>query len=629
MPSASALADGNASPAQWTPDLFPSYVQRFEATFGAPQEAAESTCSVANLPGDAELAFGCRWDDTTASHAKKAEMMNRAGVKATFYFCANSSPFFATGPRALMAGGHAIGNHTCGHPVLPAISPNAAFRAIAVNRVILETNIQHTVMSFVSPFGWGSNPVDPECMPSIASSIVATGHFVTQDNPTSWKGSQSPESYMPTWRFSAGDRNPSRELFVKGWTAMKNAALASPEIPRLGLGTHSWCNDAGNDLQEALLKEYCLDPKWVQLNDWQYGAYRYEVLHGGVRKVSSSGNVATFEATRFFPAQIGDDMALSLKFSGAQPVSVRTKAGALAKGERGTWTLPHAAGARLHDRIACADGDGLTHDFPGLKVVVSPDEKDGVLHVRIENRTGRDLRRVCVAGAFPPKWSRRSGQATAKAVRSGDTFECALEMGRVWRRDYAFGAAYYPVSVDFSDDSGVFRVWCEATTPFVEVPASLPSRAARVWGPADATALAAADWHAASMPGAELPDAANWKSPGVSQDSLWYVVTGRLRSNESVCALAADPRQGRFVVYDFVSPEARTVCLRTSIEAKRRNATLYVNGEKLQYTGPKQNFEARKGANRVVLRADMKADSHYTDIVYLCVTGCDGLNEAL
>ena len=404
---------------------FPSYRQSFEAMFATAEESAAAECAIAPLPGGAELAFGCRWDDSSPAHLAKAAMMGRAGVKGTFYVSANRTEFMESGILGkLMEGGHAIGNHTFSHPQLFELNPNAGFREIAENRVALETAVQRPVVSYVSPYGWGKNPLDPQHRPALAESVVATGHFVTQDNPGSW-GDEPPDAteFMPCWRFSANDSKPSRELFETGFREMLAKARETPDIPRFGLGTHSWCDEQGNALQETLLKEHCLNPDWAQLNDWEYGAYRYEAVHGGIRKVSVDGNRATFEATRFFPAFIGDTIPLSLRFSGAEPISAKTAESDLAKGERGTWTLPHAKEAgRLHDRIERADADGLCPAFPGLRVMVEPDEETGRLNVRIENQTGRDLRCIHVAAAFPPKWTIRKARTAADALPDSGTW---------------------------------------------------------------------------------------------------------------------------------------------------------------------------------------------------------------
>ena len=190
---------------------------------------------------------------------------------------------------------------------------------------------------------------------------------------------------------------------------MLKKAGATPGIPRIGLGTHSTCNEAGNALQEKLLREFCLNPDWAQLNDWEYGAYRYEATHGEVRKIAVNGATATFEATRFAAVWTGDAIPLSLKFAGAQPVSARTADRTLVRELRGTWTLPHAQGReRLHGRIARADEGGVCQDFPGLRVAVEPDEAAGRLVVRVMNQTGCDLRELRVVAAFPPKWTVRA-----------------------------------------------------------------------------------------------------------------------------------------------------------------------------------------------------------------------------
>ena len=83
---------------------FPSYRQTFEATFASAEEAARAECAIAPLPGGAELAFGCRWDDSSNAHLAKAAMMGRAGVKGTFYVSASrrdgSASASRTGPGA-------------------------------------------------------------------------------------------------------------------------------------------------------------------------------------------------------------------------------------------------------------------------------------------------------------------------------------------------------------------------------------------------------------------------------------------------------------------------------------------------------------------------------------------------
>ena len=139
------------------------------------------------------------------------------------------------------------------------------------------------------------------------------------------------------------------------------------------------------------------------------------------------------------------------------------------------------------------------------------------------------------------------------------------------------------------------------------------------------------DWSAVSCPGAVLPDAANWKVPEGDGDALWCLAAKPekcdLKWHADVRERISSPVQGRFFAYDFSMAETRTVHLRTTVEASRRNVALWVNGDKLEYKGPNQVFTARKGKNRVILRADAKVGDWFTDTVYFAVTGEDGLRS--
>ncbi len=59
--------------------------------------------------------------------------------------------------------------------------------------------------------------------------------------------------------------------------------------------------------------------------------------------------------------------------------------------------------------------------------------------------------------------------------------------------------------------------------------------------------------------------------------------------------------------------------LRTNVPATRRNVALWVNGERVPYSGSAPTIEARKGRNRIVLRADMVLGGSKTDALYLAV----------
>ena len=597
------------------PLAFPSYEQKIVATFATPAEAQAAACAIAPLPDNARIAFSCRWDDTNPADTAKGEMMVRAGVKGNFYFVGNDNPYFTTGPAGLMAMGHAIGNHTIGHPHMMTISPNAAFYQIAANRIKLEKVVQRTVTSYVSPYGWQQVPIDPDQAKTVAAALVASGHFVSQDARMPWSG-LSDRTWMWTNRFNADDKRPDRAKFITGFTAMLAAAQKNPDVPRVTLGTHAWCDAKGNAVQEACLKEFFHPEDAVQMNDWEYGAYRYQYFYGGIVKGAVSGCQVTFVVTRYAATFVGDAIPLSLSFTG-KPVKVTQATGEdLICAPRGTWSLPQTAVKGLLPRVTESEGGTVT---------ISPDEAKGCVTLKIINTTAETMSDVYLAAALPPKWSERRVTVSCAELKPGAVFEKTLPMGTIEHADYAYGTAYYPISADFVSAGRPQRIWASTQTARVEVPKTVPAKAAKVWGPAAATTLAEVDWAAISVPGTPLPDAANWKSPKAGENGIWSAVTSPIKikldhgGDRTLYDLIKKGEHARYVVYDFTTETAGTRVLRLNYNPRTRAPFVCVNGVKMPFTGDGQKIAVKKGANRLIVRADTVMGGYYTDTLHLAV----------
>lgn len=599
------------------PLVLPFYEQEVRATFATADEARSASCSAAALPDDARLAFSCRWDDTTPAHLMKGEMMCRAGVKGSFYFVGSSrGDFLEEGGRSLMAMGHSIGNHMLHHVFFMERNLNWAFRDIVLNRILLETNLQHCVNSFVAPYGWRQDRIDPEHERMLARCLVASGHFLSRDNPQPWTDMGMAE-WMPSWRFSADDRHPDRGRFVSGLEKMVCAAESHPLAPCVTFGTHSWCDEKGLARQESWLKELCRRPDWCQLNDWEYGAYRYQAVHGRIERIGVDGRTVRFRIRRFRPSALGDRIPLSLKFSSA-PQRVMMAGAELSRGGRGTWTLPHDPDHREIARFACANDQGETPAFPGLRLLVLPNEETGVLSVRIENASSNTLCRVSLAAAIPPAWTVRRVAASAEELAPGEVFERTFGLGERRRVDYGFGVAVYPVSVDFENGDAAFRLWAWKETSRKEPARDLPCAGVRVWRP-KASAIADSDLVAWSKAGAELPDPRGWKRPGVSSEALWYQVCPKTRLRDAELASGQDV--ARLFVYDFKARKGGVVQMKVDLESDCGNLGLAVNGEKIPFVGRSCEIPVRQGENRLILRADGCVRGNYSDEVRLAVVG--------
>jgi len=632
----SAAAFPSVNPLQ-----FPSYEQEVVATFADEATAQAATCVVTPLPDGATVAYSCRWDDTTEAHVRKAEMMKRAGQRGNFYFVGGTgSSFFKEGSAKLLPLGHAIGNHTLRHKFMLGLLPNDAFRDIAENRIRLETLLGRTVTSYVSPFGWQRDPLDARHEQLLAEAVVATGHFVTQDNPMPWSGMDA-RTWMWTNRFSSNDRNPDRTQFETGFAKQDKLARENPLVPRVTLGTHSWCNDAGNAKQEAWLKEFFQPADGVSLNDWEYGAYRYQYLHGGVSKVGVKGRCATFRVTRYAPVFVGDAIPLSLAFTrgqspktrgqtpkaeglspkigglspdveGLSPVAV-TCGRALEKGLRGTWKLPqdekYVKKASISTKIR------------GLSLEIVPDEAAATLTVRVRNGTGAALSELYVAAALPPRWEARRLVTSQATLKEGATFEKVFALGKQMRAAYALGCGYYPVSVDFMSEQGPVRLWGAAETARVPLPADAPSRVVKTWGPGLESVFASVDWTAVSQPGAALPDAANWRALMAESNDWPDAVNKGIKTwgtsgvNEEVVKLLKNGNHARYFVYDFMSASACERKLRLSVSPRYRSPKFWLNGVPSPFTRNGQSIRVQKGANRLIIRADATQNGFFTDVV--------------
>lgn len=601
------------------PLMFPTYDQALVAEFASAADAAAALSKMAPLPNGASRAFSTRWDDTTPAHIAKADMLERAGVKGGFYFVGNSDGnFFEKGARELVARGHAVGNHTLNHPFMLELSDNRIFREVLENRIRIETVIDRSVVSYVSPYGWyGRDTTDDHHRTKAVEMIVETGHWVSDDNPLPEAGVPN-DIWYPANRFAADDRNPTWELFEKGLKAQMKIADGNPLAPRIVLGTHSWCDAAGLARQEKWLRENCLRPDWIQLNDYEYGAYRYSFLNGAVRKVSANGSRATFAVTRFDPSALGHLIPLSLKFS-REPVRITCGGRALEKGANGTWTLPHDASRTTVRAVARADVAGVSAKIPGVVFTVAPDAARGVLRLVLKNGTDAALSDLYGVAHLPPEFLTRRRTFSVTSVKAGETLVKEISFGAVDHAAFAVDASLYAASVDFTQPAGRVRFWATAERPAPKT-MLLPRDVARWTSPIDGARLDDATLAAISADRGPLPtqDGLVWHT-GTFREAAWYNVSIKNKVySKSEQALAATGKAVEAVALQFTAPETGEVKVLTNI-AFTRGAVIYLNGEKVPFAGKAFTLPAKPGLNRLVARVPLGKNVHYARALQIAV----------
>ena len=151
------------------------YDQDFEVELASPAAAARASLEALPLwQGKAE-AFSSRWDDNHLDHLRVKEVMDRHGIKGTFFLNAaagytapSEDGVQFTGDtardlaKALVQGGHSIGDHTLNHEFTPYLNRNRQFYEILGLRVEREENSLNPISTFAFPFMSHRNDLEGE-----------------------------------------------------------------------------------------------------------------------------------------------------------------------------------------------------------------------------------------------------------------------------------------------------------------------------------------------------------------------------------------------------------------------------------------------------------------------------------
>ena len=594
------------------PLSFPEYEQEIVARFATPDEAATATVSMLPLPGGAKCSFGTRWDDSSPKHIAKAAMLERAGAKGGFYLCGRNferkcidgkkDEFFRTGAKELVQRGHAVGNHTWSHYHMMLLSPDAVFRQIMTTRITLEDVSDHSIVSYASPYGWHKKSwMDFSMRIIVEKMLVETGHYVSGDNPMD---GVPPDVFYPANRFSANDRNPNYNEF-KARLAKQSKQAAAGTSPRVTLGTHSWCDEAGNALQESWIKKHCIRPDWVQLNDYEYGAYRYSYLNGKVSRRTHSDKVAVFSIRRFDPAALGDDIALSVKFS-ASPLSVSCGGKELVKDANGYWKLPHDTSRSCVVKVGVADENGASEELPNVAMTIHPDRSASCIKVKISNRSDSDFSRLYGVVHLPPGFSIRRRAFEIESLAAKSSVERTFPLGDAEKSVCSVDGQLFASSLDYTALGERNRLWAMKETA---APLSIPLvRETAMW--TDAVKAKKLDDAVLKAVSAEsgvlrnLADDIKWVHSRNQPSDAWYSAgVGTFKYLDKKHKEAIDAGDAALaVVYQFESKSGSAVLFTNRFPSESANDRIFLNGEEVSIKKVPCRLSVKKGLNRIVIK---------------------------
>ncbi len=165
------------------------------------------------------------WDDGSRLDLRLADLLDRYGVKGTFYVARNYMADRMSEPEIRELGQrHEIGSHTVNHPVLTEIDPTTLHNELADSRAWLESVLGTQVTSFCYPRGKYNAEVR-NCVEQVGYEMARTVERYTFDQGTDPLAVPTTINVYPfPLRPSAYLRprfDPIKEIF--------------PHLPRLGL----------------------------------------------------------------------------------------------------------------------------------------------------------------------------------------------------------------------------------------------------------------------------------------------------------------------------------------------------------------------------------------------------------
>ena len=380
------------------------YRQTVLIRFKTPEAAQKARVTVTGLYHDLDAAFSSRWDDNNLNDLTVARLLRARNMRGTFYLNASSAwaapnalglalagdPATAL-PKALLAGGNSIGDHTLNHEYLPWLSRNRAFEEILGGRIDREVASQSPLSAFTYPFVSFKNPLSGEPGPEELEELILRSGLYFLGEDEGW----IPEGRLLASRFVSLDGSPQNGLEVSVERRRRRRGADRP----LYLATmHAWPDAWGGPglpRLEALLDAWGGVGRWWYCNQNQYAAYRAQALKTHI-STSVEGNVLTLSVSRPDPLDLGDLTPLSFLLedvaSGDAESVVCEGAPTKPFGGNGVYgfDLFHDNGRGLPKIYSKTDNPGNEEDVDAAPV---PDDLAG-LHVRLYRRDGKLVLKV-------------------------------------------------------------------------------------------------------------------------------------------------------------------------------------------------------------------------------------------
>lgn len=565
---------------------FREYTQKITMTFPSVAAAEKATLTPKPLPAGYELAYTCRWDDTNARHLNTHEVMEKNGIKGTFFLCnlyiLKKDPDYL---KKLLRGGCSIGLHTVHHYKLTSLDPYAQFREYMKNRIELETASQSPVNSQVYPFMNWLAP-GPLITGSIGDAMMAVGVISSPDaiHPEFGVKLGYPQKSLAVAQLiTPGDRNPDLQKMENQQAKILKDRKLLESRPAISMSMHSWHTPEGLRNLDRILATAADKANWWKCNLNEYGAYRYEALNTKVEKRIEGGKVV-FTVSRVQPSELGANVPLWLDVTGAKPLTVSF--GVL---HEASLELPHSPEQRLPEIYGSTDASGRSKEISGVALRLTHPAEDKWL-ATFKNNGSDPITGLAFTFRFPSACENVTVRRDFSILAQGKNIEIPVSQKLKSDLFYRYGTPYYAVQCDFMQNGKLCRLYADYTgKPLSGQPLTVGDAAGYYQCP-------------------DKVDISRLSLPTTKPDALGLKPLESKRMPGIGCGIVyAGPPSGKkrceyyLAVIDFKQLTSEPVVLKMTATSWRKKE-FWLNGEKLNCEKGGLKLKLKNGLNRIVLK---------------------------
>jgi len=597
---------------QRQPDIkpyFEPYRQTLEITFADAESSQKAEIVVLPLYNGKKWAVSCRWDDNTPSNIRMAKLMDKHGIKGTFYVNGREQGYWGerydyTGELddiaglLVASGNHTLGGHGDRHPSLGYLNRNRLWQEVMRVRIDREAQTDKPICSYsFSNMNWSNDIEGLEVTLDIAEALFRAGYYHNANSIyLERSGVNMPAANLLPWDKANANRIEAK---IAEFTADRSLAEKNPNFT---FNMHAAAINPEFQWQkyDRLFEKYKGRQEWWYCNQSQYGAYRLQYEEGKVEKKRDGGKV-TLEVTRPVLLDLNNNIPLSFEITEVpkervQKVSADNGQVEPFDGEYYCFNLYHSdklpakigwiANDDNHQKVKETDVD---KDFGGFKALLRLDGTK--LNLELANG-GDELRDVRITYRLPLAWAdgvevRRKDKIAANASFSNEIMLKRAKSGF----NYDVGVAFYAAQMDFICGDKAGRLYLTTSVRSNAEDADYPVGRFAFLGPIPDNEFSTEMAQAAAEGELESVASLKWQSTAEYTDFL--------HANALVAEKPAAEHnlQGKYLLRTIVESE-KAQKVRTIVPARRWGiSSIYVNGE----PAGGDTFELKAGDNVLLL----------------------------